>query len=197
MELLLDALRNSPSLERLELGRSPAECPSQTTVIPIHLPRLLALHLIFMPISVSNFLLTTIHAPNCSELLISSHFPKVLDDPVRDCLFTSSTNHFSPVIQTLLTRGRNKDIDITRSGTQTIEFLLNFHDEDCDDLLDRGLLRLSSVALSSASRTDSEMVDFIYGVVEEDKLQNEAALKMLRDRYRSNGSDSEDSSGGT
>ncbi|KAG8952543.1 hypothetical protein FRC00_006737, partial [Tulasnella sp. 408] len=42
-----------------------------------------------------------------------------------------------------------------------------------------------------------EMVDFIYGIAEEDKLQDEAALKMLRDRYGSSGVNSGEGSGGS
>ncbi|KAG9049740.1 hypothetical protein FS837_009274 [Tulasnella sp. UAMH 9824] len=269
MEQLLDVLQNSSFLEHLKLGRSPAECPSQTTVTPIHLPHLIALHLIFMPISVSNFLLMTVHATNCSELLISSDFPKSPDGVVSDCLFTSSTEHFSPVMQALLTRGRHKDIEVTRSDAQRMEFLLKFHDDDCDDPLDHGALRLQfrlhsvqqmehtvrwlvhylkpdtpkiSIRLfmdrfeevhlmdlfdshttvthfalrvrddSDAIRPNpilvhmsrptisgwplSEMVDFIYGVAGEDKLEDEAVLKMLQDRYGSSDLEPRDGSEG-
>ncbi|KAG8892978.1 hypothetical protein FRC00_011258, partial [Tulasnella sp. 408] len=269
MEQLLDVLQNSPSLERLELGRSPTGRPSQPTVTPIHLPRLMALHLIFMPIPVSNFLLTTIHAPNCSELLISSDFPESLDDVVSDCLFTSNTEHFFPVMRTLLTRGRYKDIDISREDAQRMALLLKFHDDDCDDPLDHGAFRLhfrlrsvqqvehtvrwivhylehdmpkisirlfmdrfeevhlmdlfdshmtvTHFALRVRDDSDAlrpnpilahmarpilsrwplpEMVDLVYGIAEEDKLQDEAAQKMLQDRYGSNGVNSGNSFGG-
>ncbi|KAG8947200.1 hypothetical protein FRC04_010923 [Tulasnella sp. 424] len=132
-EQLLDVLRNSPYLEGLELGRSPVACPAHTSTTPIHLPHLTTLHLIFMPIPTSNFFLSTIHAPNCSELSISSIFPKLPDDVVRDFLFTSSTNHFAPILRTLLARGRHKDIDITNERAGQMEFHLQFHDQDCDD----------------------------------------------------------------
>ncbi|KAG8909807.1 hypothetical protein FRC00_009403 [Tulasnella sp. 408] len=269
MEQLLDILQNSPSLERLELGRSPTERPSQPTVTPIHLPRLMALHLIFMPISVSNFLLTTIHFPNCSELLISSDFPESPDDVVSDCLFSSNTEHFFPVMRTLLNRGRYKDIDISREDPQSMALLLKFHDDDCEDPLDHGALRLhfrlhsvqqvehtvrwivqylepdkpkisirlfidrfeevhlvdlfdshmtvTHFALRVRDDSDAirpnpilvhmsrptfsrwplpEMVDFVYGIAEEDKSQDEAAQKMLQDRYGSSGVNSGNSSGG-
>ncbi|KIO33323.1 hypothetical protein M407DRAFT_241119 [Tulasnella calospora MUT 4182] len=42
----------------------------------------------------------------------------------------------------------------------------------------------------------SEMEDFLYGIAEEDKLQDEAALKMLQDRYGSSDLTSRDCSGG-
>ncbi|KAG9049741.1 hypothetical protein FS837_009275 [Tulasnella sp. UAMH 9824] len=269
MEQLLDVLQNSPSLERLELGRSPTRRPSQPTVTPIHLPRLMALHLIFMPVSVSNYLLSTIHAPNCSELLISSDFPESLDDVVGDCLFTRTTEHFFPVMRTLLTCGRHKDIDISRGDAQRMALLLKFHDDYCDDPLDHGPLRLhfrlhsvqqvehtvrwlvhylepdmpkisirlymdrfeevhlmdlfdshmtvTHFALRIRDDPDAirphpilthmarptfsrwplpEMVDFVYGIVGEDKLQDEAAQKMLQDRYGSSGVNSGNSSDG-
>ncbi|KIO33321.1 hypothetical protein M407DRAFT_17876 [Tulasnella calospora MUT 4182] len=103
----------------------------------------MALHLIFMPIQVSNFLLTTIHAPNCSELFISSHFPELPDDVVRERLFTSNAKHFSPVLKKLLTQGQYKDIDVLRFDDQSMEFRLQFHDEDFDYSVDRGILRLA------------------------------------------------------
>ncbi|KAG8912021.1 hypothetical protein FRC01_005347, partial [Tulasnella sp. 417] len=140
-EQLLEVLRNSPYLERLELGRSPLACPPQPGLIPIHLPHLMALQLIFMPAQVSNFLLATIHAPNCSELFISSHFPE-LPDNVIEHLFTDNTKHFSPVLQKLLTRGRYKDIHVFRLEDQSIDFHLQFHDEDFDYSVDQGILRL-------------------------------------------------------
>ncbi|KAG8912019.1 hypothetical protein FRC01_005345 [Tulasnella sp. 417] len=142
-EQLLEVLRGSPRLERLELGRSPLECPPQRVALaPIHLPCLMALHLVFMPVQVSNFFLTTIHAPDCSELFISSHLPEVPDDVVKSCLFTSKTMHFSPVLQRLLTQGRYKDIDVLRLNDQNAEFHLQFHDEDFDYSMDRGIIRL-------------------------------------------------------
>ncbi|KAG8947198.1 hypothetical protein FRC04_010921 [Tulasnella sp. 424] len=131
-EQLLEVLRNSPYLESLELGRSPVACPVQSAFTPIHLPHLTNLHLIFMPIPVSSFVLSSIHAPNCSELSISSSFPRLPDDVVRDCLFTSSTSHFTPILQTLLARGRHKDINITNKGAGGMEFYLQCHDQNCD-----------------------------------------------------------------
>ncbi|KAG8947199.1 hypothetical protein FRC04_010922 [Tulasnella sp. 424] len=141
-EQLLDVLRNSPYLEGLELGRSPVTCPAHTALTPIHLPHLTTLHLMFMPIPVSNLVLSTIHAPNCSELFISSRFPELPDDVVSDFLFTSSTNHFTPVLRTLLHRGRKKDIDITNSGGGRMEFLLQFHDWDRGRPASRAIIRL-------------------------------------------------------
>ncbi|KAG8912039.1 hypothetical protein FRC01_005332 [Tulasnella sp. 417] len=142
-EQLLEVLRNSPQLERLGLGRSPLACPPQPVLLEsIHLPCLMALHLVFMPAQVSNFLLTTVHAPNCSELFISSHLPEVPNNVVEACLFTSKTKHFSPVLQRLLTQGRYKDIDVLRTGDQSVEFHLQFHDEDFDYSVDRGIVRL-------------------------------------------------------
>ncbi|KAG8954929.1 hypothetical protein FRC04_010413 [Tulasnella sp. 424] len=128
-EQLLDVLLNSPYLESLELGRSPVACPAPAPLTPIHPPHLTTLHLIFMPIPVSNFIMSTINAPNCSELSISSDFHLRPDDAVRGCLFTSSTNHFTPVLRTLLTRGEYKDIDITTfNAAGNTQFLLRFHD---------------------------------------------------------------------
>ncbi|KAG8975719.1 hypothetical protein FRC05_005237 [Tulasnella sp. 425] len=142
-EQLLDVLRNSPSLESLELGRSPVTCPAHTTLTPIHLPHLTTLHLIFMPIPVSNFFLSTIHAPNCSKLSISSNFAQLPDrDVVKGSLFTTSTNHFTPILRTLLTRGRYKDIDITTSTGGKTEFLLQFHDWDRSYPASKTILRL-------------------------------------------------------
>ncbi|KAG8894073.1 hypothetical protein FRC01_013175, partial [Tulasnella sp. 417] len=142
---LLEALRNSPRLERLGLGRTPRECPSQSAVAPIHLPQLMALHLIFMPVEVSNFFLTIIHAPNCSELFISSHFPKFPGDVVRESLFTSNTDHFSPVMQRLLTRGRYKDIEVFHFSGYShrgIYFNVRFYDDDSSDPQRSGIFRL-------------------------------------------------------
>ncbi|KAG8947197.1 hypothetical protein FRC04_010920 [Tulasnella sp. 424] len=141
-EQLLEVLRNSPSLERLELGRSPIACPEERALTSIHLPQLTALHLIFMPIPVSNFFLSILRAPHCSELFISSRFPEVPDDIVRGCLFTSSTSHFFPIIRTLLTRGRYRDIDIIHSDAQNMEFCLQFHDEECEYPARQAILRL-------------------------------------------------------
>ncbi|KAG8947191.1 hypothetical protein FRC04_010914 [Tulasnella sp. 424] len=132
-EQLLDVLRNSPYLESLELGRSPITCPVQPASTQIHLPYLTTLHLVFMPIPVSNFFLSTINAPNCSELSISSDFTELPDrDVVKSCLFTSSTNHFTPVLQTLLARGRRKNIDVIGMGAGQMEIFLQFHDQECD-----------------------------------------------------------------
>ncbi|KAG8902821.1 hypothetical protein FRC01_009462 [Tulasnella sp. 417] len=273
MEELLGVLHNSPFLERLELGRSPTACPSKTIVTPVHLPRLMALHLIYMPIQVSNFFLKTVHAPNCSELVIVSQFPESPDNVVKDSLFTSNTQHFIPVLQTLLTRGRHKDIEVTHFSPQEMAFLLNFHDRpgdgDYDGLLDHGVVRLdfkfhsvqqieqtvhwlvhclgldmpkisirlfvggfdearwmdildsrttithfafytlphpdairpSPILTHMAQPTLSrwplhEMEEFIFGVAEDDKLQDEAALKMLQERYGSSDANPGDSSGG-
>ncbi|KAG8897995.1 hypothetical protein FRC01_011071, partial [Tulasnella sp. 417] len=269
-EELLGVLHNSPFLERLELGRSPTACPSETIVAPIHLPRLMALHLIFMPIPVSNFFLKTVHAPKCSELVIVSQFPESPDDVVKGCLFTSDTQHFNPVLQTLLTRGRHKDIEVTNFFPK-MQFLLNFHDRDGDynGLLDHGVVRLdfkfhsvqqieqtvhwlahclgldtpkisirlfvggfdearwmdildsrttithfafytlphlyairpSPILTHMAQPTLSrwplhEMEEFIFGVADDDELQDEAVLKMLRERYGPRDVNPGDSSGG-
>ncbi|KAG8947192.1 hypothetical protein FRC04_010915 [Tulasnella sp. 424] len=153
-EQLLEVLRNSPYLESLELGRSPITCPVQPASAQIHLPYLTTLHLVFMPIPVSNFFLSTINAPNCSELSISSDFSELPDrDVVKSCLFTSSTNHFTPVLQTLLARGQHKNIDVesTNSNAGKMGFILQFHDEDRDytdvdtDSIIRLEFRLNSV----------------------------------------------------
>ncbi|KAG8892082.1 hypothetical protein FRC01_014356, partial [Tulasnella sp. 417] len=144
-EQLLEALRSSPRLERLGLGRSPLACPSQSAVAPIYLPYLMAIHLIYMPVQVSNFFLTTIHAPNCSELSISSRFPEFPDNVVRESLFTSNTDHFSPVLQRLMTRGQYKDIGLfcySAYQSQGIDFNLEFHNDDSSHSLHRGILRL-------------------------------------------------------
>ncbi|KAG8962809.1 hypothetical protein FRC00_008756 [Tulasnella sp. 408] len=139
---LLDVLRNSPRLEWLGLGRSPLARPPQPALAPIHLPYLLALHLIYMPISVSHFLLTTIRAPNCSELIMSSEFPEFPDNVVRENLFTSETKHFSPVLQKLLTRGIYKDVHVVGIGHSKADFFLQFHDEEDDGFADVGIVRL-------------------------------------------------------
>ncbi|KAG8962811.1 hypothetical protein FRC00_008758 [Tulasnella sp. 408] len=132
---LLDVLRNSPRLERLGLGLSPLTRPSQPVLAPIHLPYLLALRLIYMPISVSQFFLTTIRAPNCSELSISSKFPERPDDVVREKLFTSDTKHFSPVLQKLLTRGIFKDAHMyVIRWTNRIDFDLRLDGKEVDSV---------------------------------------------------------------
>ncbi|KAG8962807.1 hypothetical protein FRC00_008754 [Tulasnella sp. 408] len=163
---LLDVLRNSPHLERLELGRSPLACPSQPASPPIHLSRLMVLHLIFMPVQVSNFLLTTIRAPDCSELFISSHFPEHPDDVVKEHLFTSNTTHFSPVLQKLLTLGQYKDVDIIRLSEQNIQFLLLFNDEEDHSSVDRGFVRLE-FELQSVEQIE-ETVHWLVGHLERD-----------------------------
>ncbi|KAG8916284.1 hypothetical protein FRC01_003254 [Tulasnella sp. 417] len=207
-EELLEALRNSPRLERLGLGRSPSECPSQSAVVPIHLPQLLALHLIYLPIEVSNFLLTTIHAPNCSELFISSHFPKFPDDVVRESLFTSNTDHFSPVLRRLLTRGQYKDIEFFRHRGyrgNNVYFNVRFHDDDSSDPLHSGIFRLEFQLHSSQVeetirwftsysgrdmpkipirlQLDGDLEVFIYNPCDPPESQNETMLDMLRRRY--------------
>ncbi|KAG8912040.1 hypothetical protein FRC01_005333 [Tulasnella sp. 417] len=141
MDQLLDVLRNSPFLERLELGAALDGSSSQEMVPPIHLPRLKALHLIFC-ISVSNFFLSTIHAPNCSEIFISAYFSDSSNDVLKRHLFTRSADHFSPVLQKLLTRGLCNDIEISRSGGQLNEIRVRkFHDKDSDEPGDQGFLQ--------------------------------------------------------
>ncbi|KAG8912499.1 hypothetical protein FRC00_004391 [Tulasnella sp. 408] len=163
---LLDVLRNSPRLEWLGLGRSPVACPSQPALAPIHLPYLLALHLIFMPISVSHFLLSTIRAPNCSQLVMSSEFPEFPDDVVRANLFTSETKHFSPVLQKLLTRGIYKDVHIMDISHESADFLLQFHDEEDYKSVNWGILDLE-FRLESVGQV-METVDWLAGYMERD-----------------------------
>ncbi|KAG8912020.1 hypothetical protein FRC01_005346 [Tulasnella sp. 417] len=141
MEQLLDVFRNSPFLERLELGGTPDDSLSQEMVPPVHLPRLKAFHLIFQYISVSNFFLSTIHAPNCSEIFISAYIPDYLNDGLRRHLFTRSTDHFSPVLQKLLTRGLYNDIELSGRDGQLPEFRVRFHDKDSDEAGDKGFLQ--------------------------------------------------------
>ncbi|KAG8947196.1 hypothetical protein FRC04_010919 [Tulasnella sp. 424] len=187
-EQLLEVLRNSPYLESLELGRSPITCPVQPALTQVHLPHLTTLHLIFLPLPVSNFFLSTLHTPNCSKLFISSQFPQFPNDVVRGSLFTSSTNHFTPVLQTLLARGRHKDIDVTTTEAEKMEFFLQFHDQDRDytdvntDSIIRLEFRLNSVQqieetmrwLGGCFQRDAPKISirlFMYGI-EEVQLMN-------------------------
>ncbi|KAG8962810.1 hypothetical protein FRC00_008757 [Tulasnella sp. 408] len=126
----------------------------------------MALHIIFMPISVSHFLLTTIHAPNCSELVMSSKFPELPDNVVRENLFTSNTQHFSPVLQNLLTRGVYKDVHIMDMGHENADFLLQFQDEEDDKFVNWGIVDLE-FRLHSVGQI-VETVDWLVGYLERD-----------------------------
>ncbi|KAG8912500.1 hypothetical protein FRC00_004392 [Tulasnella sp. 408] len=160
---LLDVLRNSPRLEWLGLGRSPVVCPSQPALAPIHLPYLMALHIIYMPTSVSHYFLTTIRAPNCSELVISSKFPELGDNVVGENLFTSSTKHFSPVLQKLLTRGMYKDVRVNQTNDR-IYFQLKSHGREGDPVTPRNVEL--TFQLQSVEQIE-ETVHWLVGYLEE------------------------------
>ncbi|KAG8975720.1 hypothetical protein FRC05_005238 [Tulasnella sp. 425] len=177
-EQLLDVLQNSPYLETLGLGQSPVACPAHTALSPIHLPHLTTLRLVLMPIHVSNFFLSTIHAPNCSELDISSDFRGLPDDVVNGSLFTSSTNHFTPVLRTLLTRGRYKDIDITSTSAGNIRFLLQFHDSDRKGPVSLAVLQLD-FTLNSARQIE-ETVRWLGNCLQRDGPKISIRLRMKR-----------------
>ncbi|KAG9049738.1 hypothetical protein FS837_009272 [Tulasnella sp. UAMH 9824] len=145
MEQLLDVLRDPPFLERLELGRTPeGDCPSHATLPRIHLPRLTAFHIIFLSIAASNFFLSKVHAPNCSELFISAYIYDSFNNIVERHIFKENTNHFSPVLQRVVARGLYADIDISGSSDSSArELRVRFHDKDSPDVaVDHGIFQL-------------------------------------------------------
>ncbi|KAG8946580.1 hypothetical protein FRC04_011558 [Tulasnella sp. 424] len=89
---IVGVLQNSPQLERLELWHCKRlEIAEQDwSVHPIMFERLTAVKLEKLHASVTNFILSIVHAPNCTRLIIIS---KIADPPLHLNLFNASISH--------------------------------------------------------------------------------------------------------
>ncbi|KAG8945255.1 hypothetical protein FRC04_001095 [Tulasnella sp. 424] len=86
---ILGVLQNSPQLKRLALGdgQSLKVAEQDWSVRPIRFERLGAVELRKLPASVTNFILSIVHAPNCRSLIIACE----IRDP--STLFNASVSH--------------------------------------------------------------------------------------------------------
>ncbi|KAG8971561.1 hypothetical protein FRC05_010971 [Tulasnella sp. 425] len=89
---IVGVLQNSPQLERLELWHCKRLkiAEQDWSVHPIMFERLTAVKLEKLHASVTNFILSIVHAPNCRRLTITY---KIADPPHHSTLFNASVSH--------------------------------------------------------------------------------------------------------